>query len=63
MSEISEAKIVPDTRVYQVRCISTRAGRKVMNELQKRGVIDPLITGTHRRLLSIGEAQVLANAL
>jgi len=60
---IREAKIVPDTRIYPLRNVSKEAGRKVMERLRARGVIDPMITGTHRRLLSFAEAEILANAL
>ena len=63
MTDISEAKVIPDTNVYQVRRVSQRAGRRVLEELRAKGAIDPLITGTHRRLLSFGEAETLANAL
>ncbi|MCH7923106.1 MAG: hypothetical protein IH975_08755 [Nitrospinae bacterium] len=61
--EIIDAKIVPDTRIYPLLNVSKESGRKVMDELRSRGVIDPRITGTHRRLLSFREAQILADAL
>ena len=61
--KVWSAKIVPDTRIYQVRSVSKEAGRKVMEDLRSRGVIDPLITGTNRRLLSFVDAEKLANAL
>ena len=60
---ILEAKIVPDTRIYPLQSISKEAGRKVMEDLRSRGVIDPMITSTNRRLLSFAEAQILADAL
>ena len=63
VTDIREAKIVPDTNVYQVRRVSQRAGRKVLAELRSSGAISPLITGTHRRLLSFDDAERLANAL
>ncbi len=63
MTDICKAKIVPDTNVYQVRRVSQKAGRRVMEDLRSRGAIDPMITVTHRRLLSFGEAQILADAL
>jgi len=63
MMNICDAKIVPDTRIYPLRSVSKEAGRKVMEDLRSRGVIDPMITGTHRRLLSFVEAQILADAL
>lgn len=60
---IRDSKIVPDTRIYSLQNVSKEAGRKVMEDLRSRGVIDPMITGTHRRLLSFVEAQKLADAL
>ena len=60
---IREAKIVPDTRIYPFRNVSKEAGRKVMERLMQSGEIEPHITGTHRRLLSFSEAEILANAL
>ena len=63
MSNIREAKIIPDTCVYQVRRVGTRTGRKVMDGLTAKGEINPLITSTRRRLLSFGEAETLADAL
>ncbi len=60
---IREAKIVPDTRVYTHSSVSKEAGRKVLQDLTNRGLINPHITGTHRRLLSFGEAEILADRL
>ena len=60
---IRDAKIVPDTRVYPVGNISKEAGRKIMEDLESRGVIEPHHTATRRRLLSFEDAERLANAL
>lgn len=63
MTNIREAKIIPDTRVYPFRNVSNEAGRKIMEDLANRGVINPHVTATGRRLLSFGDAEILANAL
>ena len=46
-------------------CAASRkeAGRKVMEDLASRGVIEPHVTGTGRRLLSFDDAELLANKL
>ena len=60
---IQDAKIVPDTRIYPVRSVSKEAGRKILEDLEARGVIEPHRTATGRRLLSFVDAERLANAL
>ena len=61
--QIREAKIVPDLRVFQVQGISKEYGRKVMRELESKGLIDPHTTQTGRCLLSFEDAERLAGAL
>ena len=60
---IRNAPIVPDTRVYAVANVSKEAGRKRLIDLQHLGQVDPVITGTGRRLLSFEDAERLAAAL
>ena len=60
---IKNAKIVPDLRVFQTINVSKEAGRKRMEELSSKGLIEPLRTPTGRCLLSIEDAERLANAL
>ena len=61
--DIRTAKIVPDTRVYELKQISKEAGRKRLTELKEAGDIAPLVTGTKRTLLSFEEAERLAASL
>ena len=60
---IRDAKIVPDTRIYPLRNVSKMAGRKVLEDLRERGVIDPLETSTRRQFLSFRDAEILVDAL
>ena len=61
--QIREAKIVPDLRVFHAQGVSKEYGRKVMRELESKGVIDPHTTQTGRCLLSFEDAERLASAL
>ena len=60
---IRDAKIVPDTRIYPLRNVSKIAGRKVLEDLRERGVINPLETSTRRQFLSFRDAEILVDAL
>ncbi len=61
--DIKSAKIVPDLRVFQTINVSKEAGRKRMEELRTMGIIDPIRTPTGRCLLSMEDAERLANSL
>lgn len=60
---IRDVPIVPDLRVYDFRRVSKEHGRKRLDELQRKGLIQPEITPTGRRLLSFCDAERLADAL
>ena len=61
--DIKTEKIVSDLRIYEAAKISKEHGRGCLKDLKAKGVIAPLHTPTGRCLLSIEDAELLANAL
>lgn len=61
--DIKTEKIIPDLRVYEVAKISRERGRARLRDLEESGAIAPFRTPTGRCLLSIEDAELLANAL
>ena len=60
---LEQSKVVSDLRVYHARQVSTDYGRKVMEELARRGEIAPYRSPTGRHFLTFEEAEILARAL
>ncbi len=61
--DIKSEKIIPDLRVYEAARVSRERGRVCLKSLETKGAIAPLHTPTGRCLLSIEEAELLADAL
>jgi hypothetical protein len=61
--EIGNSKVVPDIQVYRTCGISTDYGRKVLDELERRGEIEPKRTSTGRSFLSFEDTERLAQSL
>jgi hypothetical protein len=58
-----DVPLIPDLRIYTMRNVSREHGRKVLKELEADGKVRPEHTATGRRLLTIHDAEVLADAL
>ena len=63
LMNIKSEKIVPDLRLFEAVGVSHERGRKRIGELEAQGVIHPKRTPTGRCLLSLEDAERLANAL
>ena len=61
--DISKKQIISDLRVYEAVNVSKDHGRGCLKSLEVRGVIKPLRTPTGRCLLSVADAELLANEL
>ena len=59
--EIATKKIISDLRVYEAASVSKDHGRGCLKSLEVRGMIMPLRTPTGRCLLSVEDAELLAN--
>jgi hypothetical protein len=60
---IRDVPLVNDLRIYQFKNVSKEHGRKRLTELESKGLIRPTATPTGRKLLSIRDAEALAEAL
>ena len=61
--KLSDAAIVPDTRIFALSEISKEAGRKRMEKLEAEGQITIVRTPMGRRWLTVADAERLADAL
>ncbi len=60
---LRDKHIILDLRVYEIQQVSREHGRKRRDELMANGVIAPIVTSTGRCLLSMRDAEKLADAL
>jgi hypothetical protein len=60
---IRRAPLIEDVKIYTLRKVSKPTGRKRLERLEAAGVVSPMTTPTGRRLLSIEDAERLAEAL
>lgn len=61
--DISKKQIISDLRVYEVASVSKDYGRGCLKSLEFRGLIKPKRTPTGRCLLSVADAELLAENL
>ncbi len=59
--DITTKKIISDLRIYEAASVSKDHGRACLKSLEVRGVIKPKRTPTGRCLLSVEDAEILAN--
>lgn len=60
---IKTAPCIQDLRVYEGKRVCKESGRKVLNDLEARGLINPQRTSTGRTYLTIDDALALEQAL
>lgn len=63
MTNIQDAKIVSDVRLFAVAGISAKCGRKALEALEAEGAVSPLRTPTGRTFLSQREAETVLLAV
>ena len=61
--DISKKQIISDLRIYEAASVSKDHGRACLKVLEVRGVVNPLRTPTGRCLLSVADAELLAENL
>ena len=61
--DISKKEIISDLRIYESEGVSRDHGRKVRDELEAQGLLKPRRTPTGRCLLSVKDAELLAENL
>ena len=61
--KLFDAKIIPDVRLYQAVGVRKETGRKLVKNLEAKGVVSPLRTPTGRTLLSFHDSSALLTAL
>ena len=62
MKDLMSQPMISDLRVYEAANIHRDTGRKQLKKLEAQGIISPRRTPTGRKLLSIDDAERLANS-
>lgn len=60
---IHDMKIIHVRRLYHVENISLERGKRVLRDLERKGVVRPLVTPTKREYITPAEAELLHQAL
>ena len=60
--DLSDAKIIPDLRLYGLLGVSRECGRRALEKLEVNGAISPRRTPTGRTMLSFKEAEAVVQA-
>ena len=59
----SDMKIIHVRRLYHVESVSLERGKRVLRDLERKGVIRPLVTPNKREYITPDEAELLHQAL
>ncbi len=62
MRDLMTQPVICDLRVYEVKKVHRDTGRKRLEQLEANGIINPMRTPTGRTLLSIDDAERLADS-